>query len=289
MYYSKTLKIGLSAVLILLVQLYTSAKKCVAQTSVTEQVITYPQEKKIPDKLIRDIPQIELTLPINYKINLHPILVKLDDIYPNPLIKFGLIATSVESPQLPLSSDIISVSSGKTEAQSQTQQLKIFPLPLILLKLKDDDEPKISLVLKLKQQKITLLKLKQPRVILLKLKQKMVYVYLGSSLQNSYPVAIGKSGWETPTGKFQVIQMLKNPGWTNFQTGELVEPGNSNPLGERWIAFWTDHKDLIGFHGTPDRASVGLAVSHGCVRMYNEDVRELYKMVRIGTPVIVEP
>ncbi len=124
--------------------------------------------------------------------------------------------------------------------------------------------------------------------LILKIKQRKLYVYQGESLLNTYPVAIGKTKWETPTGNFKVMDMIENPGWTNFKTGERIPPGSTNPLGDRWIAFWTDGNDYIGFHGTPDRNSVGQAISHGCVRMYNEDVRELYDLVSVGTTVIVE-
>ncbi|MBD2203483.1 L,D-transpeptidase [Calothrix sp. FACHB-1219] len=124
--------------------------------------------------------------------------------------------------------------------------------------------------------------------LVLKLRMRQLYVYSGDNLQASYPVAIGKPGLETPVGKFKVIEMLKNPDWTHPQTGKLVLPGPNNPLGERWIAFWNSGREYIGFHGTPDRASVGKAVSHGCVRMYNEHVRELYELVKMGTPVVVE-
>lgn len=124
--------------------------------------------------------------------------------------------------------------------------------------------------------------------LVLKLKQRKLYVYQGESLLNIYPVAVGKAKWETPTGNFKVIDMIENPGWTNFKTGKQIPPGPNNPLGERWIAFWTDGNDYIGFHGTPDRSSVGEAISHGCVRMYNEHVKELYKLVNIGTVVIVQ-
>ncbi len=124
--------------------------------------------------------------------------------------------------------------------------------------------------------------------LILKLKQRKLYVYQGESLLNTYRVAVGKTKWETPTGNFKVMDMIKNPGWTNFKTGKRIPPGPNNPLGERWIAFWTDGNDYIGFHGTPNRDSVGQAVSHGCVRMYNEDVRELYDLVTLGTEVIVE-
>jgi lipoprotein-anchoring transpeptidase ErfK/SrfK len=58
-------------------------------------------------------------------------------------------------------------------------------------------------------------------------------------------------------------------------------------LGERWIGFWTDGQDTIGFHGTPNVKSIGTAASHGCVRMYNQDVRVLFDLVKVGTPVQV--
>lgn len=126
------------------------------------------------------------------------------------------------------------------------------------------------------------------RRVVIKLNQRRVYVYEGDRLKKSYPVAVGRAGWETPTGQFQVIGMVSNPGWTNPFTREVLPPGPDNPLGERWIAFWTDGRNAIGFHGTPDRASVGTAASHGCVRMFNEDIRELYEIVAVGTPVMVE-
>jgi L,D-transpeptidase ErfK/SrfK len=125
--------------------------------------------------------------------------------------------------------------------------------------------------------------------LVLRLGERRVYVYRGNEVEVSYPVAVGREGWETPTGTFQVSDMVRNPGWTNPFTRELVPPGPTNPLGERWIAFWTDGKDYIGFHGTPNRESVGRAVSHGCIRMLNEDVRQLYDMVAPGTQVIVLP
>jgi L,D-transpeptidase ErfK/SrfK len=123
--------------------------------------------------------------------------------------------------------------------------------------------------------------------LVLRVGERRVYVYRGDEVQASYPVAVGKSGWETPTGDFEVLGMLQNPGWTNPFTGEVVAPGPQNPLGERWIAFWTDGRNFVGFHGTPNRESVGRAASHGCVRMYNEDIRELFELVQVGTSVTV--
>jgi lipoprotein-anchoring transpeptidase ErfK/SrfK len=123
--------------------------------------------------------------------------------------------------------------------------------------------------------------------LLLNLRQRRLYVYKGDKIIAKYPVAIGKKGWETPVGEWQVMEKVKNPGWTNFKTGEVMKPGKENPLGVRWIGWWTDGEDVIGFHGTPNIKSIGTAASHGCVRMYNRDVRALYPLVKVGTTVKV--
>lgn len=125
--------------------------------------------------------------------------------------------------------------------------------------------------------------------LVVKLGQRRVEVYQDDQMQISYPIAVGQAGWETPTGTFRVFEMLQNPAWTHPLTRERVEPGADNPLGSRWIAFWADEANKIGFHGTPDRASVGQPVSHGCLRMYEEDVRALYDYIQLGTVVTVEP
>ncbi|CAD5932199.1 Putative L,D-transpeptidase YqjB [Planktothrix tepida] len=131
--------------------------------------------------------------------------------------------------------------------------------------------------------------LEQPRRLVLRLGQRRVYLYQGEQVVVSYPVAVGKEGWETPTGNFKVMQKIENPVWQDPWTGEVRSPGPNSALGLRWIGFWTDGKDVIGFHGTPTINSIGQAASHGCVRMRNEDVVALFEQVEVGTPVIVEP
>jgi len=123
----------------------------------------------------------------------------------------------------------------------------------------------------------------------LRLGERRVYVFKNNEVIANYPVAIGRGGWETPTGNFVVRDMIENPAWENFKTGEIVPPGDDNPLGQRWISFWTDGVNEIGFHGTPDEELIGQAVSHGCVRMRNRDVISLYSKVSLGTPVVVKP
>ncbi len=124
--------------------------------------------------------------------------------------------------------------------------------------------------------------------LVLNLKEKHVYVYKGDKVLTKYPVAIGKKGWETPVGEWYVMEKIENPGWTSFKDGKTkIKPGPKNPLGERWIGFWTDGKDMIGFHGTPDVNSIGKAISHGCVRMHNRDVKALFPLIKVGTTVKV--
>lgn len=123
--------------------------------------------------------------------------------------------------------------------------------------------------------------------LVLRLGAKKVEVYEQDQLIASYPVAVGKKGWETPKGEFEVIQMIENPTWENPWTGKVSPPGPKSPLGERWIGFWTNGKDFIGFHGTPGENLIGQAVSHGCVRMKNSDIKELFKFLSLGIPVTV--
>jgi L,D-transpeptidase ErfK/SrfK len=108
----------------------------------------------------------------------------------------------------------------------------------------------------------------------------------------SFPIAVGREGLETPVGEFQVEEMLENPDFEKVASGVVIEripPGTSNPLGVRWIGFAHGPGWSIGIHGTPTPDLLGRAVSSGCVRMRNADVIRVYHRVQLGTPVLVEP
>lgn len=124
--------------------------------------------------------------------------------------------------------------------------------------------------------------------VVVDLSDRRVYVHKNDTTIASYPVAIGQAGWETPQGDFSVMYMQENPIWRHPITGEWIFPGAHNPLGARWIGFWSDGVNQIGFHGTNQDGSIGQAVSHGCIRMYNEDIQELYQHVMLGTPVSIQ-
>ena len=123
--------------------------------------------------------------------------------------------------------------------------------------------------------------------VVVDLSDRRVYVFRYDEVIASYPIAIGKKGWETPTGNFQVIHKEHHPIWRHPITDAIFDGGTNSPLGDRWIGFWSEGRNEIGFHGTPDVDLVGAAVSHGCLRMRNPDVRMLYSQVSLNTPVLV--
>jgi lipoprotein-anchoring transpeptidase ErfK/SrfK len=95
-----------------------------------------------------------------------------------------------------------------------------------------------------------------------------------------YPVAVGKRSTPSPSGTFHVASHVVNP--TYWHDGKVVRPGPSNPVGTRWMSL--GYKGY-GIHGTNRPESIGHAESHGCIRMRNRDVEELFQLVRVGDEV----
>ncbi|MBD0269207.1 L,D-transpeptidase [Pseudanabaena sp. FACHB-2040] len=125
--------------------------------------------------------------------------------------------------------------------------------------------------------------------IVIDLGQRRLELYREDEVILSYDVAIGQDDWQTPAGNFIVRDMRQNPAWLHPITQEPVGPGPDNPLGSRWIGFWTDGEHHIGLHGTNEEDLIGEAVSHGCVRMRESDIQALYTQISLGTPVLVKP
>jgi len=117
----------------------------------------------------------------------------------------------------------------------------------------------------------------------------------GTTPVESFPIAVGRAGHETPTGRFQVEEMIEHPDYQQvdpqdrWRVLEWIPPGPANPLGERWIGFAHGDGWTVGIHGTPHPQLLGRAVSGGCIRMRNADVIRVYGRVRLGTMVVVHP
>jgi lipoprotein-anchoring transpeptidase ErfK/SrfK len=91
-----------------------------------------------------------------------------------------------------------------------------------------------------------------------------------------YDVAVGKPATPSPRGEFKIVSHAINPVWKN------VPPGPANPVGTRWMGLSIKG---YGIHGTNAPGSIGKAASHGCIRMRNRDVEELFGLVTNGTAV----
>jgi lipoprotein-anchoring transpeptidase ErfK/SrfK len=95
-----------------------------------------------------------------------------------------------------------------------------------------------------------------------------------------YSIAAGAFDSPSPTGEFRITRRLTAP--TYYAPGVVIPPGPENPLGPRWIGL---NLKGYGIHGTNRPGSVGHYASHGCIRMRNRDVQELFELVRVGDAV----
>ena len=112
----------------------------------------------------------------------------------------------------------------------------------------------------------------------------------------THPIGIGKVGWRTPEGVTKIVRRQKDPTWRvpvsvrkeHHENGEdldpVIGPGPDNPLGK--YAFYLQWPSYL-IHGTNKPAGVGLRSSHGCIRLYPEDIEQFFNMVPLGTQVRV--
>ena len=106
----------------------------------------------------------------------------------------------------------------------------------------------------------------------------------------TYPIGIGREGWSTPTGIFTITARVKNPVWTvpesirkeNPELPRFISPGTDNPLGGYWLQL---SEEGYGIHGTNRPYGIGRRVSHGCMRLYPEDIKILHDSVKSGIMV----
>lgn len=131
--------------------------------------------------------------------------------------------------------------------------------------------PEIWNTLNLGSQKITVwgAMAERPSILINLSRRRLTFTINNSS--TTYPVAIGKRSTPSPIGNWVIVQKAVNPG---------------GPFGARWMRLsvpWGGY----GIHGTNNPRSIGKRASHGCIRMYNEDVIKIYDLTPIGTPVSI--
>jgi lipoprotein-anchoring transpeptidase ErfK/SrfK len=133
----------------------------------------------------------------------------------------------------------------------------------------------------------------QPGTIVVKTGERRLYYVIDGGHALRFPVGVGKAGM-TWTGAARVEGKYVRPAWEapdsirreNPRLPKVIPGGApNNPMGD---AALTLRGGEYAIHGTNRPQTIGGFVSHGCIRMYNNDIRELYSMVAVGTPVIVE-
>jgi L,D-transpeptidase ErfK/SrfK len=112
----------------------------------------------------------------------------------------------------------------------------------------------------------------------------------------TYPVSIGKMDWRTPLGETRIVAKVRQPSWYPPESvrqehaargdplPKVVPPGPDNPLGEFAMRLGISSGSYL-IHGTNNPLAVGMAVTHGCIRMYPEDIAALFPRVPVGTHV----
>ena len=129
-------------------------------------------------------------------------------------------------------------------------------------------------------------------MLVINVPQRMLFYGADDDGLEGYPVAVGRSGWRTPTREFVVVMKEREPTWDvpasileeRRRQGRVqparVPPGPNNPLGAFWIGLSLPG---IGIHGTNARSSIFRAATHGCIRMHPDDIARLFPRISIGT------
>jgi L,D-transpeptidase ErfK/SrfK len=121
---------------------------------------------------------------------------------------------------------------------------------------------------------------KPARRIVVSIPDRKLAVLEGDQVVKIYATAVGAPVSPSPTGSFTIVNQIEDPTW--YTKGRTVPPGKANPLGTRWMGL---SKKGYGIHGTNVPSSIGRNASHGCIRMRNRDVEELFTIVAVGDSV----
>lgn len=132
---------------------------------------------------------------------------------------------------------------------------------------------------------------KYPTVIVVDRASFELTLYKDLEPVETYGVALGQVGMDTPSGLYEIQNKAVDPAWSvpmSDWAGDLagtVVPGGTpqNPLKARWLGVY----DGVGIHGTDAESSIGTQASHGCIRMRVPEVIELYDQVPVGAPIYI--
>lgn len=118
---------------------------------------------------------------------------------------------------------------------------------------------------------------RQKRVVLVSIPDRKLALLEDGKVTKVYRVAVGSSASPSPSGEFEIVNRITNP--TYYHPHVVIPASEESPIGTRWVGL---NRKGYGIHGTNELRSIGRAASHGCIRMSNRDIAQLFEMVRIG-------
>lgn len=124
--------------------------------------------------------------------------------------------------------------------------------------------------------------------IVINIPELALYYFRDGRVLQRYPLSVGmvQPRWHTITGNFTVASKVVNPVWYRpaYAGGGSTPPGPDNPLGDRLINL---NVPYYGLHSTNNPSTIGRMISHGCMRMFPPHMRELFKLVAVGNPLVI--
>ena len=119
-----------------------------------------------------------------------------------------------------------------------------------------------------------------PWTVLVSIPDRKLAVLVNGIAVAGFAISVGADESPSPTGEFTIVNRVSNP--TYYHEGVVIPSGKGNPVGTRWIAR---SQKGYGIHGTNAPKSIGRAASHGCIRLRNRDMEELFGMLHVGDVV----
>jgi lipoprotein-anchoring transpeptidase ErfK/SrfK len=115
------------------------------------------------------------------------------------------------------------------------------------------------------------------RVVVVSIADRKLAVTEGGNVLAQFQIAVGARVSPSPRGEFTIVTRVANPSY--YHGGTVIPTGKDNPVGTRWIGL---SKKGYGIHGTNAPGSIGHAASHGCIRLRNRDMEQLFTMLQVG-------
>jgi lipoprotein-anchoring transpeptidase ErfK/SrfK len=119
-----------------------------------------------------------------------------------------------------------------------------------------------------------------PRRVIVSIPDRKLAVLDGGNVVRVFAVSVGAPSSPSPAGEFQIVTRIKNP--TYYHPGAVIPAGSASPIGTRWVGL---NKKSYGIHGTNEPRSIGKAASHGCIRLRNREMEQLFSLLRVGDRV----